>query len=443
MRSVGDVRRVVVWFFAAVVLLVASAARAEVSVAKGSDWELYTQGRVNAFLSTGFGDAHPLTIHGPNELNITPGGGLDTDVDVIPRTDAGGNPIQGTFRSMRLRSGFVPNVFAVGLRGQLTENTTYKIYVAFWMTIEAEGQRKFNNPFAYAREGYGKLEGPWGGLLVGRALDLFSRGATENEFLYGHGFGLGYPGNVADVGPAAGMIGFGVLAAFFASGIQYSTPMLAGLQLNVGVFDPVVITGYYPGTREPLFESEATYDFSRGRFKLHLFGNGAYQRLYLAASNTSATMDGVGYGGRLEFGPFHLGFAGHYGNGLGLSYALENSATSISQNNELRRFDGYSVQAQLQAKGFDFNLGWGISRVFLLQSDRDSIANCALDTDVIDPMRQCASLIKRQIGYSAAVVYHIRDRVHLDLDYLRGDFAWFLGEKQTVNFINAGVTVTW
>src|SRR4029079_1899290 len=107
---------------------------------------------------------------------------------------------------------------------------------------------------------------------------------------------------ISDVAPAAGMIGFGVLAAFFASGIQYSTPMLAGLQLNVGVFDPVVITGYYPGTRAPLFESEATYDFSRGRFKLHLFGNGAYQKLYLAASNTSATMDGLGYGGGGEEG---------------------------------------------------------------------------------------------------------------------------------------------
>src|SRR5581483_8266742 len=158
-----------------------------VSLVKTPDWELFTDGRVNAFVSYGWGDAYPLALHTqfPNEIGVTPGGGLDTEDNVIPRTDAAGNPVQGTFRSTRLRSGFLPNVFGLGLKWHLTAETTLKVYVGLWMTIEAEGQRKFNNPFVFAREGYAKLEGPWGSFLAGRALDLFTRGATENDFVYG------------------------------------------------------------------------------------------------------------------------------------------------------------------------------------------------------------------------------------------------------------------
>ena len=42
-----------------------------------------------------------------------------------------------------------------------------------------------------------------------------------------------------------------------------------------------------------------------------------------------------------------------------------------------------------------------------------------------------------------AVVYHYSSHVHFDIDYLRGDYAWFLGEKQVVNFLSTGMTVTW
>jgi hypothetical protein len=433
----GDVRRRLVCLFSLAGLFVSRMAMADVTVAKGDDWEFFTQGRIGAFINSNSGDAYPLALKKvPGESTIVPGGGLDTETNVMPRTDAMGNALQGTFRSIRLRSGFVPNVLGLGMRWRLSEVTTLKVFVGLWMTIEAEGQRKFNNPYAFAREGYAKLEGRWGSLLVGRALDLFSRGATENDFLYGHGYALGFPGNVNNAGPTAGMIGFGVLAAFFSPGIVYATPVLGGLQLSIGAYDPVVVTGRFPDTQEPLGESELTYDYARGVFKLHLFGNGAYQRLYQNAK--ASTMAGVGYGGRVEIGPVHLGVAGHYGKGLGLNYALENSGTSFSQDGELRTFDGYSALAQVVAGSFDFNVGWGISRVFLLDSDRAAIAACG------DAMGAgCSSVIKRQIGYAAVIVYHASPRLHYSIDYLRADYAWFLGEKQIVDIVNAGITVLW
>jgi hypothetical protein len=48
------------------------------------------------------------------------------------------------------------------------------------------------------------VEGPGGSLLVGRALSLFGRGATEIDFLYGHGYAVGAPTGFSDSGPSGG-----------------------------------------------------------------------------------------------------------------------------------------------------------------------------------------------------------------------------------------------
>jgi hypothetical protein len=406
-------------------------ANAEVTLVKTDDLELFTSGRVGGFFSYGFGDAFPVPLHPDAMETIRPGGGLDPGSDTIPQKGSDGkddSTKQGTFRSMRLRSGFVPNVLGFGMRTHLTPSTELTAYISIWTTIEALGGRKTAPIYPDAREGYGKLQGPWGSLLVGRALDLFSRGATENNFLYGHGYALGYPGNISSAGPTAGLIGFGVLAAFFSPGIMYSTPSLGGVQLNVGVYDPVPAPGVYEATREARPEAELTYDLQTSSVKLHLFANGAVQKLYEPSVTDGVTAYGAGYGGRFEAGPFHLGVAGHYGKGLGLSYALETSPTTFSQTNDMRTFDGYSAFAQYAAGMFDFNLGAGISRVFLLDADKAA-------TD--------SSLVKNQLGMAAVVVYHASKHAHFSLDYFRGQFKWYMGEKQNVNFISSGMTVTW
>jgi hypothetical protein len=120
--------------------------------------------------------------------------------------------------------------------------------------------------------------------------------------------------------------------------------------------------------------------------------------------------------------------AGHYGRGLGLSYALEDTNTTFDQNFNLRTFDGYSALAQVVVGRFDVNVGAGISRVFLLESERADMTS---------------SLVKNQVGLSAALVYHRNEHLHFSLDFFRGQFVWYLGEKQDVNFASAGITATW
>lgn len=405
-------------------------ARADISLVKADDIEIYTSGRVGGFFSYGFGDAYPVPLNAAGGETIRPGGGLDPGSDTVPKVVDGmdRSDLQGTINSMRVRTGFVPNVLGFGMRTHLTQSTELTAYISFWNTIEALGGRKTAPIYPDAREGYGKLQGPWGSFLVGRALDLFSRGATENNFLYGHGYALGYPGNISNAGPTAGLIGFGVLAAFFSPGIVYTTPSLSGLQLNVGVYDPNPAPGIYEATREARPEAELTYDLQTSSVKLHLFANGEFQRLYRPSVTKGVPTYGVGYGGRVEAGPVHIGVAGHYGKGLGLSYALETTSTTFSQMDEARTFDGYSAFAQYVTGDFDFNLGAGISRVFLLDSDKA----------VTD-----SSLIKYQLGMAAVAVYHATKHAHFSLDYFRGQFKWYLGEKQNVNFISSGMTVTW
>ena len=99
----------------------------------------------------------------------------------------------------------------------------------------------------------------------------------------------------------------------------------------------------------------------------------------------------------------------------------------VGDVDELRTFDGYSVFVQYAPGAFDINLAFGQSRAHLLDIDK-------LLTD---------SLIKTQTGISAGFVYHASKNLHLDFDYMRAMFRWYLGDKQDVNFFNAGATIDW
>jgi hypothetical protein len=412
-------------------------ALAEVEIAKANGWQLSTDGRVNAFLSYGFGDGPPKPLL-MGEKEIPGGAGLNMTGDIISETNpdgspvlnAGGNPKQGTFRSMRLRSGFVPNVLGINLVNHLSEETTIRARLAFWGTIESESQRKTTYVVTDAREAWGSLSGSWGTFLIGRSIELFARGNSENDFLYGHGYSLGFPGNVDNIGPTAGMIGFGVLAAFFAPGIVYATPSVGGLTLSAGVYDPAPLAGTYEATHDARPEAELAYDITSDAVRLHLFCSGEYQKVYSAGSTISATSYGVAYGGRFEMGPVHAGVGAHYGKGLGVYYALEADAVSVGPAPlfELRQFDGYSGFLQYAGGSFDIDLGMGISRGFQLDSDK------------ADPL---FSTFKSQIGYSAAVVYHMNKSFHFDVDLFHGETTWFRGEEQRYTFLNTGAVVTW
>jgi hypothetical protein len=421
-------------------------AAAEVKIGEADGWEAYVSGQVNTFLTYAFGDAYPVAPIDPAtgmpvDRLIVAGGGLSGGR--IPEVDANGDPIpgrQGTVAQWRVRTGFSPQSIGFGVRKEVTPELNLKAQLSIWGTIEPPGQQKYASINADFREGWGAVEAPWGTVTLGRHLGLFSRGIVEMDFLYAHQYGVGYHGSLTGRGPAAGLIGFGVLAAFFSPGIMYTTPKLAGLQLNLGVYDSVQIPGSWETARTPRPEFELTYDIETEDVFAKAFVNGAYQKLYgIANADISETMVGIGGGARVEVGPIHLGAGGHYGRGLGLYYALEGGDTSVGPTevnagqdpNELRTFDGFSAFAQYAPGQFDINLAAGQSRVHLLETDKTG------------PDAASNSVMKTQTGISAGFVWHFSKSFHWDVDYMRAMFRWYKGDKQDVNFVNTGVTLNW
>ena len=431
---------------------------AEKVLAKGDDWQVYTDGRVGGFWSWAYGQGMPQSTFqsspDPNDstkvictqVGEVKGGGFGAIPEQGPAV--GCTPDRGTINSMRIRSGAIGNTLGFGVRSQVTPWTTMTGYVQFWSYIESEGRQKNVRNYIDVRQGYAKLEGWWGSLLAGRTRALFSRGATDIQTMYAFRWGVGWPGGggIDNYGPTLGMIGFGVMGSGFASGMIYGTPVLNGFQLNVGAFDPIALYGNGTFTRTKYVrpEAELTYEWKFGETgKIFLFGNGLYQKVYkpLCEPQTDpnvpgcdATAYGVGYGGRFELGPVHLGVAAHYGQGLGTNYALESTDASTDSAGNLRTVDGYYIQTQVVVRRFDLFAGWGINRIFLTNFDR-------LPPSAGNPVIH--SILKYQMGINAGIVFNFTPNTHFDIDYFRAEAKWFYGESQVVHVTNAGVTFNW
>jgi hypothetical protein len=222
--------------------------------------------------------------------------------------------------------------------------------------------------------------------------------------------------------------------------LVYATPVLAGLQLSAGIYDPAQLTGSGLERTGPVRpEGELTFDQPLGDLgKFHLYLNGVYQKLYFnnAPDDPSGTAKGFGTGGRLELGPVHLAAGLHRGVGLGLFFALQPSDSTYNDASELRHNEGYFAMGQLALGSFDINLGVGRNKVEPLDSDMEPAATSALGYPQF-------SLINTQTGFAGAVVYHVRDWLHLDVDVMHADFKWTLGDRQQITFYNAGITATW
>lgn len=424
------------------ILTSAGLARAEASLVKSADgWEVYSSGRIGAFAELLQGQGIPQAyadINGmPTRVHPVTIGGINVVSD--PATGPDGQQNNGPILSSRVRSGFLGNVLAFGVRRQMSASTTVSAHIAIWSTVETDSRRTFLKNLPDVREGYLKIEGPGGTLVAGRTLSLFSRGATEIDFLYGHGYAVGNPAGFDAYGPSAGHIGYGILANVFVGGVAYATPSLGGLKLTVGLYDPATLVGLtWDRSKLARPEAELTYDINLGAAaKLHLFANGAFQKVYKTGSNESNDVYGAGAGGRVEVGIVHLGVAGHYGQGLGRFYFLSGDDTVLAGDGSLRKFDGIYAQSQFILGSFDLNFGWGMTRIYQSPADVDPARYDSMT------MMPGASLLKYQMGTSAVLVHHFTANLHGAIDYFRSDTKWWLGESQVVNAFNAGVTLTW
>lgn len=434
-------------------------ARAEVELVEKDGWTFTFDGRVNAFLSGGTGDDLPLptpdpagSMHfvqgGPGDPSATgPGNGR---ANVGWPGNYGQQDSNNKYLAIRVRSGMYGNVLGFGVGRKVSENTTIKGYISIWSTVESLGYDKWAPINAEAREGYFNVMGSWGTATVGRTLGWLGRTSWEIDTAYGHGYGVGLPCTDA-LGPACGHIGTGEIFPGYGANIAYATPNLAGLQLHVALFDPVVFsTSMSDWSHASVVRPEGSVTFEQplgGLGKIKIGVEGLYQpvsRIAMdAAGNPSKVTTGVwgASGGlRLEAGPLRLGLSGFTGKGLGLFYALQRSSATEdgSPDKELRMFSGFYGQGGLAFGRLLVNAGFGLSLVNQTTFDK---------TDTTQ------STIHYQRGISAGVYYHATDSIVLGLDWFMFAAGWYgaplagggklAGETQVLNFVNGGVTYHW
>jgi Gram-negative porin len=414
----------------------ASAARpvsAEIVFAKVDDWEISTDGRVNGFFSHISGDAYPADT--PVNHSLLAGAGLESrQIDN-----------EGNLSTTRFRSGFVGAVLGFTVKLQMNEDTTLRAHIATWNTIETNRNKAAPNP-SDVREAYGKVEGPWGGLLFGRALALFSRGAITLDFKYQHGNGLGYPCNADGGGPTCGMVGYGIVYAGFNPQLTYNTPDLGGFQLAIGLFDPSNAPGKLERTPVPRVETEVSFEKKLRNGLVHVFINGFYEYLAQAGDPKNPTVNpvlkstsarAVNYGAWAEVGPVRVGYSSHVGYGIGMNNTLENTPVVFDANNDPRKFDAYYGVVGLMIDRVYLNAGYGISRLFATAQDlKDAQAAAASGSAIPDP-------IKSQRGIALGLNYTFSKNLIAALEYFNANNKWYVGDSQRVDVFNAGLTMVW
>jgi len=437
-------------------------ARAEVSLVDKDGWRFSFDGRINAFLSVGQGDDFPLPTPNPQTPGMNHGVMGSNKAPGVP--DVGWKSSEeadtnNKYFAMRVRSGMFGNILGFGITKNLTDSISIKGYVSIWSTIETLGRDKWAPVIPEAREGYFDVTGPFGTVKVGRTFGWFGRMSTEIDYLYGHSYGLGLP-CTDELGPACGHIGTGVAFPGYSAGFAYSTPSLGGLQVHAGLYDPIVFAPAWK--RAPILRPEGAVTFETklpGAGLLKIAVEGLYQPLArveqdattMAKTDQKTSVWGAAGGARLELGPVRLGAAAFRGRGIGMTYALQNTSVTLNPDtNELRTFTGVYGQGALVFGKMHVAAGAGVAAADQLSSDR------------INPG---VSVIHQQIGVSAALYYSLTDSVVLGFDYFRFMARWYgapkstldpvtmapaitdgsllPGEKQDLNFFNAGVTYHW
>ncbi len=414
-------KRVLCALVGAAVCAVAHQASAEIPLASAKGWELSLDGRLNTFLSVAFGDALPA--------------GEQIWQGFYDYGDENGH-----LTMSRIRTGFIQNVLGFTLKKQLSNDTTLTGRFAPWVGI-SQARSKIDYPTVDIREVYFKVDGPWGGVLAGRNLSLFSRGPILLDYEIEHAYGLGSPCAIRTVtGGACGHAGFGILFPGFNAGIVYNTPEIAGFQLSAGMYDPSAIAERsYERTPYPRMEGELTFKVPK---YFNASVSGQWQRLGQNAT-PYLEVDALGVSGSVgaNLGPVQLGVAGFYGQGGGIYAALEDYPLFADDQGVLRHQRGILALGSVTFGSTKIAGGGGFTQIIKTVNDPTG------------PFTH-GNYPKQQTGISAGVYQHINESLILALEYFRATYSWYdefdstdptmmrvLSPVQTVNLINVGGTV--
>jgi hypothetical protein len=434
----------------------ANVSKAEVSLLESKGWNVSTDGRVNAFVSHVWGDNRPKGLENLNWVGFN------------ESNSPGQANSDNKLRKTRIRSGYVPSTLAFNLRKEINPELRVTGRVEIGFQIANIDPTYIADPtWMDPRSVYLDLAGSWGSVRAGRDMSLFPRSNLFMNYELGHAYGVGFPCAYERMfGGACGHVGFGTLWPDYRAQITYSTPNFGNIfQVSVGAFDPRTVPTYsWDQTPLPRFEGEAVAKYNwREGWGIKAWGNGSYQTLGTSVNVTdpanpdtivgrqdySQSVYGVGGGLQAYLGPFKGGVSGYMGRGMDGFEMLTFNPIFVGQNTvkpEERRFRpsrGFLAEAS-------FTLGktWIMAGFGRVNLDR-------IDTDIPITTVDAFPLIRSQTGISAGVFHRI-ENVVLGLDYFNAHYGFdprnvaaadgstrYITVEQTVNIVNAGVTLEW
>src|SRR5580704_2875974 len=229
--------------------LLASRARADITLYDKDGWSVFTRGQAAAFYQLALGDSDPQTAG----ASLT--GGLLSSAQEA-------NQSKGTLTLSRLRSGFVGTQIGFGVRHDISDSVHVDSFLAVSLQDVSGGQIVSNQvpEGVDFREAWANLETPYGSFKFGRMFSIFGS-ASAQVVLLAYRYGMGNPCAAGGAGIACGSVGAGPLYAGFNAEMRYITPRLAGFEGQLSVGDPISGQSFgYTLTPLPRFDAEINYD---------------------------------------------------------------------------------------------------------------------------------------------------------------------------------------
>jgi predicted porin len=274
---------------AAVALVTAQQAAAEIVLYDKDDTTFSTDGYINAFY-------------------------VNSDVDRDGE--------QYDRRQSRVKMGFLPNWIGFNFNKQI-DDLKISGRSSFWVTIN-DGEQNGTSTDIDVRQFYGTVTSPeWGEVLVGKDFGLFGRSNIFlDELLAGYGNVSDVLGLVDGGGVSFGNIGTGYPYPFPSSQITYrNNNLVEGLRVAVGILDPVDTNDSSSLGKayqdQPRYETEVSYQFDLAGAAIYSWVNAMHQ----SSENTDSSVrtidsNGVGYGVQAKMGGLSVTASGFQAEGI-------------------------------------------------------------------------------------------------------------------------------
>jgi hypothetical protein len=390
---------------ALVAILFARRAEAAISLMSG-DWELRFDGLVNGFAVYEKGSATPAGV--------------------------AADPLNSTEDAFRVRTGLLPGVFGFGVVAPKVDGVDVKARMGLYPQINNGSTRNAFGSQMDLRELYFTVDGSFGQVLVGRAINLYQGKNILTDMTL---LGVGVQGAVRGNGTTLGRIGYGYLYSQFGAQIRYTTPSLGGLTLAVAAGDPSRICGSACATvtKTPSTEAEVAFSHTFDGISVQAFASGLYQNAYFAQTATAPeekrTAQGAAAGVGVGVAGVDLLASGFLGKGLGSFLLLDIDALDAAGKE--RESQGFLGQASFTLGSTKLGLSYGQNAMRETAAEKASRASGGAAT--IDTRRSFTGGIYQTVAKNLKVV----------AEYTRATTEWHGGGSQSMDVVALGGFFFW